>query len=149
MAYSEDSPEYRTIIKACSCLTFAIQHTLFSLSSDLITTQLITPEIGTSLTNSSRGKTERALELVTLVTHKIKQNARNYHVFIEILTKNEIYYQEVLQQLSSIYSTLKTSTVAPGLPVTTASLATITTNTPKQIDISTITNETEGMSRYL
>ena len=142
MALSEDSPEYRTIIRACSHLTFAVQHALVSLSSDLITTQLISPEIGTSLTNGSRDKIERALELVTLVTNKIKQNPQNYHVFVEILTKNGIFYQEVLQQLSLIYSAEKASTGGPGLRVTTATLL---TDTPKQIDTPMIKTETEGM----
>ena len=146
MAFSEDSPEYRTIIRACSHLTFAVQHTLISLSCDLIATQLISPEIGTSLTNDSRNKLERALELVTFVTNKIKQDPQNYHVFVEILKKNGTCYQEVLQQLSLIYNVEKASTGGPGLQVTTASFVTVTTNTPTQIDTPTIT---EGMSRYL
>lgn len=149
MAFSEDSPEYRTIIRAFSHLTSAVQHTLISLSSELIATQLISPEIGTSLINGSRDKIERAFELVALVTNKIKQNPQNYHVFVEVLTKNGTCYQEVLQQLSLMYSAKKASTGGPGLQDTTTSHATALTDTSKQIDTVPPT-KTEGMlmSRY-
>lgn len=87
----DGKPEYECLKDCLPTLRVCAQNNLLSLSCELLAARLISDDNEESLRNSQIGEAERAAKLVSLVMNKIKEDCSNYHVFLDVLKKDDQY----------------------------------------------------------
>lgn len=98
-----DSLEYNCIIDCTPELRRSAEPNLLSLCAELLAARLINEDKEKSLRNRSVDEADRAAELISQVTNKVKENSANYHVFVAILEKDEPRYNSVLTRMKERY----------------------------------------------
>ena len=96
-----ESPEYKLIVRHTLELRTAIQDNLQDISDHLLSCGMITQDSHEDFTNCYKPTHTRAASLIRAVQNKIKSDHHYYSKFIEILEKNEQYYNSILQKLHS------------------------------------------------
>jgi hypothetical protein len=99
-----NSPEYNSILDCTIGLRLAVQPNIISLSGELLCARLINVDKETWLRNTSRREDDRAADLVSLVTNKVREDPKNYHEFVAILKKDERQYKTALALLERNYN---------------------------------------------
>ena len=98
-----DSLEYNCMIDCTPELRRSAEPNLLSLCAELLAARLINEDKEKSLRNRSVDEADRAAELISQVTYKVKESSANYHVFVAILEKDEQRYNSVLTLLKERY----------------------------------------------
>ena len=102
-----NSIEYNCMLDCTPELRRSVEPNLLSLCADLLAFRLINDDKEKSLRNKSVDEPDRAAELVSLVVHKVQENPSNYHVFMDILKKDERRYNTIISQLEKEYMKYK------------------------------------------
>jgi uncharacterized LabA/DUF88 family protein len=102
-----NSPEYNSMVDCIPGLRLAVQPNIISLSGELLRARLINKDKETWLRNTSISEVDRAAELVSLVTNKVREDPENYHELVAILKKDERQYETALAKLDSKYKECK------------------------------------------
>ena len=108
-----NSPEYNSIVDCTPELRHAVQPNIISLCGELLRTRLINEDKEISLRNRSVEESDRAAELVSLVTKKVREDPENYHKFVAILKKDEWEYKAVIARLEKSYEARVKSVEGP------------------------------------
>ena len=98
-------PEYNCLVDCTPELRLAAQPNIISLCGELLRTRLINEDKEKSLRNRSVEESDRAAELVSLVTNKVREDPENYHKFVAVLKKDERGYKTVIALLEKSYET--------------------------------------------
>ena len=93
-----ETQEYTALIKLVPKLRLAIQPNLVTLSGYLLAKGLITDEEEAELRNESKSKQNRAADLVSMVTNKVKLDPTCFKIFIDVL-KNSGVPSDIITQL--------------------------------------------------
>ena len=80
-----ETQEYTTLKEAVPQLRLAIQPHLVTLSGHFLAKGLITDEEDAELRNESKTKENRAADLISMITKKVKLNSMHFKTFIDIL----------------------------------------------------------------
>ena len=91
--------EYLTVIRATSKLAAAVKNNITPLSLKLVEKFLITREQQEAVRNRRLNVDDRAADLVAYIQDKVKQDAKNYHIFVGILEEDKRTYKEILNEL--------------------------------------------------
>jgi hypothetical protein len=102
-----NSPEYNSMVDCTPELRLCVQSSIISLCGELLRARLINEDKEKSLRNRSIEETDRAAELVSLVTNKVLEDHENYHKFVAILKKDERRYKTELALLEKTYEARK------------------------------------------
>ena len=101
----ENSSEYRTLVELTSQLRLAVKSDITSVSGELVSCGLISPDNDSELRNKMHSEADRAARLVELVQNKVLLDSQHYHTFIGILQSNwGKLYSDILQKLDQTYS---------------------------------------------
>ena len=98
-----DSLEYNCMIDCTPELRCSAEPNLLSLGAELLAARLISEDKEKSLRNRTVDEADRAAELISQITTKVKENSANYRVFVGILEKDERRYSSVLTRLKEKY----------------------------------------------
>ena len=93
---SKNTKEYKAIVKATAKLESAVKHNITPLCGELVSCGLITPDQKSRLRNRNHDESERAADLVEMITNKVEQDPKNYETFLTVLQGDRTTYQEVL-----------------------------------------------------
>ena len=99
-----DTAEYKTIIHCTPALRTVIEHNLTELSGHMLAKDLITFNQEVELRNRMISRCERAASLVQFVTVKVEQNSDKYHIFINVLEEDKVFFREILKLLNNTYN---------------------------------------------
>ena len=95
-----NSPKYNGIIDCIPELRRSVKYNIISLCGELLRAQLINENKEESLRNAVREEADRAAELVSLVTNKVREDPENHHKFVAILKKKDKWeYKTVIALL--------------------------------------------------
>ena len=111
------SPEYECFLDCVPKLRVSIRANLLELSGELLAARLISPTKESSLRNRNIDEEDRAADLVSLVLHKIEEDSENYHVFVNILKKDQPQYKTVIELLERAYRARNGGSASPPSPV--------------------------------
>ena len=95
--------EYNCMLDCTAELRQSAKPNLLSLCAELLAARLINEDKEKSLRNRSVDEADRAAELISQVTNKVKEDPANYHLFVAILKKDERNYNSVLTCLTERY----------------------------------------------
>ena len=98
-----DSAEYRTANVHSLDLRLAVMSDVTSLSAQLVSTGLISPQTFSDIRNQSVSEEVRAAMLVDRVQQSVQQNPLNYHTFIRVLMRHGLRYEAVLHKLQETF----------------------------------------------
>ena len=100
----DTQPEYHTIIRCTPLLEDAARNNLTGLSRELSAVGLISPDSASELVDPRTGTMiERGAKLVELVANRVKENSKDYVLFIQVLTRR---YKDTVQELEKVYKKL-------------------------------------------
>ena len=94
-----NSPEYCTIVQCTSDLLTAIKPTICTLSADLLGVGLITPDNYCLVTNVALDVADRASQLLNYIRNKVSLDARNFDIFLQVLSRRSSDYREIISIL--------------------------------------------------
>ena len=94
-----NSPEYNRLKELTNGLRVAVQDNIISLSSDLLSENMITAGMHTKLINTSVDAGTRAAELVMAVQNKVWCSPKDYVTFLNILKRNKAFYEDIIREL--------------------------------------------------
>ena len=107
--------QYKALVRATAKLESAVKHNITPLCAELVSCELITPDQKSKLRNPNHDVSERAADLVEIITNKVKQDRKNYDTILKILQEDRTTYREVLGLLERPFTTC-TSTSTPEAP---------------------------------
>ena len=93
---SKNTKQYKTIVRATAKLESAVKHNITPLCGELVSCGLITPDQKSRLRNPNHDVSERAADLVEIITNKVEQDPKNYDMFLTVLHGDRTTYQEVV-----------------------------------------------------
>ena len=98
---SNESPEYKSLVHCTSDLIDCLQHSLISISSELLEKGLVTVDVH-NLIQTAHGLSERdkASRLVTCVSSCIKQSTEKFSILIKILQK-DLYFVGLVEKIKA------------------------------------------------
>ena len=91
-----NTKEYQAIVRATAKLETSVKHNITPLCGELVSCGLITPDQKSRLRNPNHDVSERAADLVEIITNKVEQDPKNYDTFLTVLQGDQTTYQEVL-----------------------------------------------------
>lgn len=101
---ANNSAEYRTLVAHTNDLRLAVQADLTNLSGVLVAASLITMDASEDIRNQMHPRSQRAAKLVGLIQTKVLQNPKvNYKKFIDVLRRDLMQYDDILDKLQSTY----------------------------------------------
>jgi hypothetical protein len=109
-----NSPEHDSMLDCTPELGLAVQSNIVPLSGELLRARLISEDKDMALRNRNTELTDRAADLVSLVTNEVRADPENYHKFVAILKKDKQRYKTVLAQLEKTYKDCKGVMESPG-----------------------------------
>ena len=83
-----NSKEYEVLLKAYADISKAIQNPL-TLSGELLAAGLMAPALHDNMSGYITEKQKH--HIMTTVLHKVVEDCKNFHLFVEILEKLEIH----------------------------------------------------------
>lgn len=89
---------------------------LIALCGELLRARLINEDKERSLRNRNVEEADRAAELVSLITDKVKEDPENYHKFVTILKKDEQQYKALITLLEKSYESRTRGPTEPSEP---------------------------------
>ena len=98
-----NSLEYDCTIDCTPELRRSAEPNLLSLCAELLAARLVNEDKEKSLRNRNIEEADRAADLVSLVTNKVKEDLSNYHVFMRILKKDGRRYKTLITRLEESY----------------------------------------------
>ena len=98
---SQESPEYKLILRLTPELRTAIQDDLQDISDSLLSCGMITQDGHEDFTNCYKSTHTRAASLIRAVQNRIKSDRHYFSKFVQVLEKNKQYYNSILQKLYS------------------------------------------------
>ena len=108
-----NSPEYNCILDCTPELRRSAELNLLSLCAELLAARLINEDKEKSLRNRNVCEVDRAAELESLVAIKVQEDPANYHLFVDILKKDEQQYKTLITLLEETYKSRKETTCVP------------------------------------
>ena len=103
---ASNSCEYCTIIQCTPDLLTAVKPNICLLSADLLGVGLITSDNYDQVTNVSFDVAARASQLLNCIRTKVILDARNFHIFLNVLSRRSGDYREILSILREKYAAL-------------------------------------------
>ena len=103
---SQNTLEYRTMLKCTSVSETAVKDHLTVIAGELLAASIISPENASALRNPAIDTEVRAARLIELVTNKVKLSTSVYYIFVEVLIKRREDNRIILELLEHTYKDL-------------------------------------------
>ena len=89
-----ESVEYRTLLRLTATIQRALRDSLVTFGAELVSLELIPPDLYDNIRNSRNSPDERAADLVGHVREKVKDSPQHYHTFVQALNSDQSQYRD-------------------------------------------------------